>query len=189
MAKKKKSSRVSTRARAAARKVKGKMNFDFKQVAAANAGGLAAAFIIDKADDNDKIAEKPENAALIAEGAGLALHLFGGQNPFIQHMASGIMGGAAANLYGPIMDKINSDPVNGTNTINAAKERAKRMQKRLVQRMKGGEGRRGVDNRTRNENPAQMGRGTQTKPIQTYVTAQTGMNKGWKRFSSSMNDC
>jgi len=187
MAKKKKSSRVSTRARAAARKVKGKMNFDFKQVAAANAGGLAAAFIIDKADDNEKIAEKPENAALIAEGAGLALHLFGGQNPFIQHLASGMMGGAASQLYGPLMDKINSDPVNGTNTINAAKERAKRMQRKLVQRMKSGEGRRMIDNRSRNDDPAKMGRDTST--VGTYVGSGGDGHGNWKRFSSAMNDC
>jgi hypothetical protein len=111
-------------------KPKGKLNI--KDNAIAFGGGLASALIIDKLDDmtdKDKnpifVGDKEMLPPLIAAASGLILGMYA---PKMQSLAYGIVGGAGAQMYPSLADKlgIGSGAANGdTSTINAVtKQRA-----------------------------------------------------------------
>lgn len=120
-------SRVASRAKKAAGKL------DFVSILKANAGGLGAAFIVDKLDDVEAVQGMGEFAApAIVEAGAIVLAMSG--NKALEPVAYGMMGGAAAMMYAPMMDKMQGDtPTNGTNTIDASM-RAKRMLANIVKR-------------------------------------------------------
>lgn len=120
MAKKKMNLKAGARKVASrAKKAAGKL--DFVSILKANAGGLGAAFAVDKLDDIDAVAEMgPFAAPAIVEAGAIVLAMSG--NKELEPVAYGMMGGAAALMYGPIMEATGMDePVNGTNTIDASK--------------------------------------------------------------------
>jgi hypothetical protein len=105
--------------------------------------------------------------------------MFGGANPLVQHAASGLMGAAAANLYAPLMDKLNGDgdgTTNGTNTINAATKRAKRIQAGLMRRMASG-------------GNARATRELQVMPSVAANPSRMGGGGNWRQFSGMSENC
>jgi hypothetical protein len=124
--------RVGSRAKSAAGKL------DPMAIVKANAGGFAAAFIVDKLDDIEAVQDLgPFAGPAIVEAGGIVLQMMGKKE--LEPVAFGMMGAAAALAYAPIMDKIEGDgdePTDGTNTINAikVKNRVKNMLKRAIKK-------------------------------------------------------
>lgn len=142
MAKKKR--KVS--ARGVARRIKSKAgDLDIVKVAAATGGGFAAAFAIDKLDDiktkgDDGVeklvfADKPLAAPLIVEAAAVIGTMFV-KDETAKAALYGMMGGAGAQMYAPVMDMIDKkdETTNGTNTING-KEKMRKFIDRVGKRL------------------------------------------------------
>lgn len=126
---------AARRVGAGARKAAGKL--DPMAILKANAGGFAAALAVDKLDDMEAVQGMgPFAAPAIVEAGGIVLAMMGGKE--LEPVAYGLMGGAAALAYAPIMDQIEGDgdgaPANGTNTINAVDTRVKKLMRGVLQR-------------------------------------------------------
>lgn len=190
---KKKASAVAKRAKSVAKKGK----LDVMEIAKANAGGFAAAFLVDKLDNQDFIANmegdaQPFAAPLIVEAGGIMLQMFGG--PQMQSVAYGMMGGAAALSYQPLMD-IKDTPANGTNTtngtntINATREK-KKMFQNIIDKMARGEGRKGGHKMSFTPRINTVANANNKMGVKESQHAEQRMNSNanWRQFSTS-SDC
>lgn len=167
--------KVASRAKQAAGKL------DVMSIVKANAGGFGAAFAVDKLDDMEAVQGMGEFAApLIVEAGAIVLAMSG--NKALEPVAYGAMGGAAALMYAPAMEKMQGDaPTNGTNTIDATM-RAKKL---LANVVKKAAQMRPAAQVVRQARPAML----EAKPAPGAFGGRSMGYGNWRQFSSMNEEC